>query len=225
MSYEVCVTTHPTLYDIPWILLSHPLYLWHHTPYMWHKIHCIWHNIHYTWDIPVTLSVPSPNVLITSQPLYMTLHLHTYDIICTIHDVTPSFYDFKLPVFMTSHPLYLWHLNHYLSHQIYSIQQHHIRYTCNITATVLKTSNWLYVWSQPNMCVTSYSLYDITHSLWHQVMSHTLRDTHWERRQTLTERDTHRMSDTHIQRNTYTLRDINTPVNLTMDSPRGNDTL
>ena len=143
---------------------------------MGHHSHCI--------------CVITPTLLMMSQPLYVWHHTWCmYGSICIIHDMTLTLYDFK--------PQYLWYHVHYLSHQIYCIQ-HHIRYTCDITARVSKTSNWLYVWNQTNMCVISYALYDITPTLFDiRAMYHTLREIHicWER-ETDTKRETHTERDT-----------------------------
>ena len=173
---------------------------------MWHHIHCIYEITPSIYSIKSTVYDITSSVHGTSQPLYLCHHTYSIDDVTTSQCMTShlvyvghhmhytwhaiTLYDFK--------PQYLWHHIHHLSHQIYCIQ-HHICYTCDITARVSKTSNWLYVWNQTNMCEISYALYDITATLFYiRAMFHILRETH-----TLREGDKHWQRQTHTQWNTH----------------------
>ena len=97
-------------------------------------------------------------VVVSSLPWYLTLHPQY---LCP-HN--PSEYDLWTAVYMTTHPLYIWHLMHHACH-IHSLSSHH----CSnpITSTAFLTSHTLYttshIWQQKN-----YTCH-LTLFIWHYI--------------------------------------------------------
>ena len=93
----VCRTWHPLYVKYHIHSIKHHVHiLWHHTTlfiisyalYSWHHHHYIWNGVHCICVIPMTL-------LMISHQLYVWHHTHfRYAIVCTLHYVTSTHYDF-----------------------------------------------------------------------------------------------------------------------------------
>ena len=120
-----------------YISTSYPLYTTTYSLYLFHHSHCTCvSHPHFPWyhtlcicDIPPTIYLISDTLYKESHPQFMISHHIIYDITCTVFMSSlpryltlhaqylcphnPSKYDLWTTVYMTSHPLYIWHLMHH----------------------------------------------------------------------------------------------------------------
>ena len=167
ITHSVIMTSYP-IYNVSTILLS-----WLHNDYTWHLTHNIWHHSH-------CICVITPDVSITSQPVWKSSHLaygchHTHSTWHHIHTL-----GHQCSVFMTSQPLHSWHQISYIWHHNHSVW-HLIPYPCDITATISVSSHPLclgihiqYIWHQTHSVRTTATVSDITPSIPVSVWSHPL---------------------------------------------------
>ena len=121
-------------------MTSHPLYLTSYWCYFCHHIHSI-------DDI-------TPNLFMTSHPIYICRH-HTHCIQQHIHYIVPSqrlYLCLTTTLSMISHPLYIWHLTHYIWYHSHCI--------CLVTPALLMPSQKL--WKSSH-----WHTHDIIHSVYH----------------------------------------------------------
>ena len=132
-----------TIFDIvsTLSLSSHPIYWWYHT-------NCIYEISSTIYDDIISIVYNSIfTIFVTSQPLYLCL--------------APT-------LSMISHPLYVWHYNHYMltSYTLHKVSHlrfmtsHHIIY--DITGTVFVTSLTEYLALHAlHLCHHNHSIYDL----------------------------------------------------------------
>ena len=161
MTYALYMTSHTVLWQHkhwvtsqPQCLTSHQLYLCHHTHWMnfikpsvcmtsqplcvWHHMHYMWHHIH-NLGHHATSGMTSGPAYLTSLPLYLCHHSHR------IEDITAT-------ICMTSHPVYLWYLIHYMY---------------NIISTKYDITTFCVDDKTISICMTSFALQMTTHPLFH----------------------------------------------------------
>ena len=109
-----------------------------------------------------------------SEQLYVWHHTHfTYDIICTIHNITSTLWVHTIVV-TTLHPLHSWHHTHYIQHHM----DDNTKIISTISSSISDTKTTVSISSIP-VCQLCYnhSLYDITHSMYNITFS--MHDITW----------------------------------------------
>ena len=142
VTFTICGTSHnDSIYDIkPYMFRTYSLYMASHTVLWPYTIVCL--HSHYAWYYTQSIFDVTLNEPILWQEVNVSDHsLYMYDTICTTYDITSTLYDINM-----------WHPTHY----IYVI-----------LSTMYDNTSLCVVDTTLSICVTSFSLQMISHTLYH----------------------------------------------------------
>ena len=127
----------------------------------WHVLYSS-HHPHYIWNGLYRICVITKTLLLVSDQLYVWHHTHfPYAIVCTLHNVTSTLYDFT-PLY-SSHYI---HCIHDITHPIYDITHFNRNVISAIWPTISNTTSTVSVKSNSRyQLYHTHSLYDIEHTI------------------------------------------------------------